>query len=288
MVTLAGCSAGSGAEGAGSGAEGGRPDVVTSFYPLEYVAERIAGDHAEVDNLTSAGVEPHDLELSVVQTAEVSDADLLFYEKGFQPAVDEAIGQSEVKDVVEITEVVSLKPGEGRDEGADPHFWLDPERLGEVAAAFAEQMSQVDPAHASSYRAHLAKLRSDLSTLDQQYTTGLTTCKTGTVVVSHDAFGYLEKYGIEFEAINGLSPDAEPSPAHIAMLQDLVRSEGITTVFSETLASPALAETLAGDVGIETAVLDPIEGLSESTAEENYLTLMEQNLVALKDANRCS
>ena len=69
-------------------------------------------------------------------------------------------------------------------------------------------------------------------------------------MVSHDAFGYLgDRYDLDVHAINGLSPDAEPSPAHIRELSDLIESEGITTVFSETLASPAMADTLAARPG---------------------------------------
>lgn len=289
---LAGC-------GGGAGAEDDRPRVVASHYPLEYVAQRIAGGNAEVRNMTSPGVEPHDLELTVQQTAELSDADLAFYQEGFQPAVDDAIEQSGPEHVVDTSEVVTLEPDAGHEdeepeehaehehEGGDPHFWLDPHRLSEVAAAFESEMSEVDPDHEADYRANLERLQRDLEQLDEDYENGLAGCRIDTVVVSHDAFGYLEEYGLHFEAINGLSPDAEPSPAHIADLQELVRSEDITTVFSETLVSPEMAQTLAGDLGIETAVLDPIEGLAETTADEDYLSLMRANLAALREANRC-
>ena len=107
-------------------------------------------------------------------------------------------------------------------------------------------------------------------------------------MVSHDAFGYLAaRYGLTVESINGLTPDAEPSPAHLAELADLIESEGITTVFSETLASPELADTLAGDLGLSAAVLDPVEGLGDATADEDYLSLMRANLAALQEANDC-
>jgi len=49
-----------------------------------------------------------------------------------------------------------------------------------------------------------------------------------------------------------------------------------------------MAETLAADLGVETAVLDPIEGLSDETADEDYLSLMRENLTALQKANGCS
>lgn len=254
--------------------------VVTSFYPLEYVAERIVGEHADVVTLTSPGVEPHDLELTVRQTAEVAEADLVVYEKGLQPAVDAAVEEHGPEQVVEATDVVELAEG-------DLHFWLDPVRLAEVAGEVAARVAEIDPGNAADYEANLATLRADLESVDAEYTDGLAECRLDTVVVSHDAFGYLEQYGLHFEPIAGLSPEAEPSPKHLTELAGLIEGEGITTVFSETLASPAMAQTLASDLGLDTAVLDPIEGLSDATAGEDYLSLMRANLAALQEANEC-
>jgi zinc transport system substrate-binding protein len=275
LPLLAGC--GGGSEASGSGLR-----VVTSFYPLQYVVQRIAGERAEVANLTQAGKEPHDIELSVRQTAELGDADLVVYEKDFQAAVDDAVEQSDPDHVVEAGAAAGL-------EGDDPHFWLDPTRLAKVATSVEAQLAEVDPAHADEFAANLKALDADLTSLDRSLTRGLSDCRVDTIVVSHDAFGYLGKrYGLDVVGINGLSPDAEPSPAHIRELQGLIRDDGITTVFSEELVSRKLADSLAGDLGIRTAVLDPIEGLSDATADEDYLSLMRANLRALQKGNRCT
>lgn len=279
---------------------GSGPRVVASFYPLQYVAERVAGEHVEVVNLTSPGGEPHDLELDVEQTAQIADADLVVYAKGLQPAVDEAVTQNGPDQVLEVTEVVDLAPPEAHegesaedhaehsDEGGDPHFWLDPERMADLAAQVRAELAELDPEHAADYAANLRSLQADLDQLDAAYAEGLARCRVDTVVVSHDAFGYLEKYGPHFESIAGLTPDAEPSAAHLAELAALIESEKITTVFSETLVSPALAETLARDLGLDTEVLDPVEGLTDQTADEDYLSLMRTNLERLRAANGCT
>lgn len=291
---------------AGCGETSGSDDpaghrVVASFYPLEYVAQRVAGDLAEIRTLTSPGVEPHDLELTVRQTAELSDADLVVYAKGLQPAVDEAVEQHGGGEVVEATDVVELRPldeeaheGESEEEheehadvDGDLHFWLDPEQMARLADEVAARLSDLDPDNADVYAENLAALEQDLQELDEEYQTGLADCRLDMVVVSHDAFGYLEKYGLHFEPIAGLSPDAEPSPAHLRELAELIQEEDVTTVFSETLASPAMAETLARELDVETAVLDPVEGLSDETADEDYLSLMRANLTALQEANGC-
>lgn len=269
--------------------------VAASFYPLEYVTERVAGNHAEVVNLTSPGFEPHDAELTARQTADVAGADLVVYEKGLQPAVDDAVEQNGPDRVIDVTDVVDLEPHgadagheeHGSDGNVDPHFWLDPQRMVKVADAVRRQMSEIDPPNAASYDRNYEALRADLDALDRAYTRGLADCEVDTVVVSHDAFGYLARYGLHFESISGLSPDAEPSPAHLAELAGLIRRDHIDTVFSESLASPAMADTLARDLGLRTAVLDPVEGLTRSTADQDYLSLMRANLEALRAANGC-
>lgn len=256
--------------------------VVTSFYPLQYVAQRVVGRHATVTNLTHPGQEPHDLELTVRQTADIVDADVVLYESGFQAAVDQAVDQNGPDHVVDAAGPAGLS-------GDDPHFWLDPTRLSRVAAAFEKQVAAVDPRHASAYAHNLSRLRADLSSQDSAYRQGLAHCRIHTIVASHDAFNYLgRRYGLKVVAINGLSPDAEPSPEHVRTLHGLIRSEGITTVFSERLASRKLTDSLARDLGIRTAVLDPIEGLSTATADQDYLSLMRADLRALRKADQCS
>ena len=294
VPVLAGC--GAIADSSGSG-----PRVVASFYPLEYVAERVAGDSAQVIGLTTPGGEPHDLELTVRQTAEVAEADVLVHLRDFQPAVDEAVDQAGAEHVVDAAEVADLVSPEeldggehaeddGHDHGdVDPHFWTDPIRMASLADAVAQALVDADPDNADSYETNLAELRRDLEELDAELEAGLTDCARDTVVVSHDAFAYFgSRYGLDMHPINGLSPEAEPSPAHLRELSDLIEDEGITTVFSESLASPEMAESLASDLGLETAVLDPVEGLTDATADEDYLSLMRANLAAVQKANDCT
>jgi zinc transport system substrate-binding protein len=299
VLVLAGTSACSAFSEDGQAADDGGVRVATGFYPLQFVAERVGGDHVTVDNLTVPGMEPHDLELTVQETADIAKSDLVVFEHGFQPAVDDAVETSAEGAVLDAAEVVALRPAEGEaghdgeDEGGDdhgdldPHFWQDPVLVAALGDALADQLAELDPDHADDFAASAADLRADLETLDEDYVTGLEGCERDTVVVSHDAFGYLEKYGLHFEAIAGLSPDAEPTPADLGRLQRLIEEDGITTVFGERLAPPALVDTLAGDAGVTTAVLDPIEGLTDETEGEDYLTLMTQNLDALRNANGC-
>lgn len=275
-------------------------NAVAAFYPLAWVTEQVAGDGWQVTNLTQPGGEPHDLSLSISQTVELDEADVVVFEHGFQPAVDEAVENVGSATLVDAAEAVELTPAEeGHEDEAqeeerheehgdsDPHFWHDPLLMADLADAVAEALTESDPDGADTYAANAEAVRSDLEALDAAYAEGLASCERDLVVVSHDAFGYLERYGLHFEGIAGLSPDAEPTPAGLARLQELIDEEGITTVFSERLASPAMAEALAADTGVETAVLDPLEGPADDSEGSDYLALMEQNLTALQTANGC-
>ncbi|MDQ4055233.1 MAG: metal ABC transporter substrate-binding protein [Actinomycetota bacterium] len=306
LLAMSGCAAFSDDAGGTDTSDG--VQVTAAFYPLQYAAQRVAGDHATVVNLTKPGGEPHDLELTVNETATIAEADLVVHEEGFQPAVDVGIKENAGGEVLDAATVVNLmdveesaeEHEEHSDEGdehadeeehehgdLDPHFWQDPLRMADLGDAVAERLAEIDPDHADDYNANAGDLRADLEALDSAYTEGLADCDRDAVVVSHDAFGYLEKYGLHLTGVAGLSPDAEPTPATLADLHELIRDEGITTVFSERLASPRFTEPLATDLGIRTAVLDPLEGLTDETTGEDYLSLMEQNLDALREANGC-
>jgi len=110
-----------------------------------------------------------------------------------------------------------------------------------------------------------------------------------TMVTAHDAFGYLgERYGLEVVGITGLSPSAEPGAAQLAEISTLVREQGVTTVYTETLVDPAVAETVAREAGVQTAVLDPIEGLTDGSAGSDYLEVMRADLATLRAGQSCA
>ena len=263
----------------GASASDGRPTVVASFYPLEYVVKQIAGNQVRVVNLTAPGVEPHDLELKPRQVGELTDADLVVYESKLQPAVDEAVEQNAEKQSLDVAPDVDLEEG-------NPHFWLDPLRLEKAATAIEERLAKVDPDHADTFAANLTTLRDTLTGIDQDFTNGLKDCQRDVIVTSHDAFGYWSRYGIESAPIAGLSPDAEPSAAHLDQLRTLIEKDHVTTVFSETLASPKMADVLSHDLGLASAVLDPIEGIEKGSSAD-YVSIMRANLAAMQKANGC-
>src|SRR5690606_34389362 len=177
--------------------------------------------------------------------------------KGFQPSLDETVAQEATSAAFDVAAVQPLLPGPA---GRDPHLWLDPTRLATVADRLADRLGQLDPDHAADFRSRAAALRAELERLDREYAEGLATCQRREIVVSHAAFGYLaQRYDLEQVAITGLTPESEPSPQRLADVANTARAHQATTIFFETLASPALAEAVAREVGARTAVLDPLE-----------------------------
>lgn len=272
-LSLTGCAAGTpGTEAAPAGTL----KVMASFYPLQYVAEQVGGDLVTVQSLTPPGTEPHDVELAPASVAALEGSSAVVYASGFQPAVDDAIQQARPQNVVDVSAGT-----------ADPHFWLDPERLAEAARRVADKLAEADPEKADTFAANARSLTARLHALDRELRQGLAHCRSRTVVASHEAYGHLtNKYGLKQVGISGLDPDTEPSPARIADIARVVRDENVTTVFTESLVNPKVAETLASDLGVSTAVLDPLEGLSDESSD--YESIMRQNLRTLRSALDCT
>ena len=265
-----------------------RPQVVASAYPFAFVAEQVGEPYVDVHNLTSPGVEPHDIELTPQQVADISDAELVLLERGFQPQVDDAVEQANpAAEILDVAETVTLaETGTGGE--LDPHVWLDQQRMVMLTGSVADRIAELVPEDAEHVRANADDLVDQLTALDAAYERGLADCERRTFVTSHAAFGYLaERYDLTMVAIAGLDPTSEPSAAEQAAIADTVRREGVTTIFTESLVSPAVAETIADETGAQVATLDPLEGLSSATADEDYFTLMRANLAALRQANGC-
>jgi zinc transport system substrate-binding protein len=262
-----------------------RPDVVASFYPLAEAARQVGGDRVRVENLTPPGAEPHDLELTASQVADIQDADVvLVVGGGFQPAVEKAAaGRS---GTVEL--LAALGPTAGDTD--DPHVWLDPVLFIAVVDHVAAALTRAEPAQRPAFTAGAEAYKAQLAALDRDYRAGLSDCERREILTAHEAFGRLAgRYDLTQESIAGLSPETEPEPDRLAELADLVRRRGVTTIFTETLVSPRVADALARETGARTEVLDPLEGLSRDDARDgaDYLSVMRDNLAKLRAALGC-
>ncbi|MEU4542987.1 metal ABC transporter substrate-binding protein [Nonomuraea dietziae] len=301
LATTAACGSGAAQTAAPGGAAGDKPTVVAAFYPLQWLTEQIAGQDVTVQTLTAPGVEPHDLELTPQQVAGVGGATMTVYIKGLQPAVDEAVEQNGADKGFDAAAAVQTLPATAEEEAEggeaahehehehevsyDPHLWLDPNRFAGVATKLGERLAAADPAHAQDYKERAAKAVTALGALDQEFTKGLATCSTRSIVTAHEAFGYLaDRYKLKQVGIS-IDPEAEPSPARVAEVAKVAKAEKVTTIFTEALVSTKVAEVLATEVGAKTAVLDPMES---QPSGGDYLSAMRGNLTTLRTALGCT
>ncbi|MBF1140165.1 MAG: zinc ABC transporter substrate-binding protein, partial [Thermobifida sp.] len=255
-----------------SSSKDGKLTVMASFYPLQYLAEKIGGEHVSVTSLTPEGAEPHDLELSPKMVDSLSSADAVVYLAGFQSAVDEAIEQQAPKTVIDVSPAANLieagtdanHPAEDEEEAtdeaqsaeteahdhdhegheheghehhhdmsADPHFWLDPTRMAHAATLVGDKLAEADSAHADVYKANAKALAEELNTLSDTLVTKTSSCKVKTFVTAHTAFGYLaDRTGLTQVGISGLDPESSPSPARLAEIAQIAKEQGVTTIFT--------------------------------------------------------
>ena len=321
-LALSACSSTPSSEG--NATKDGTLTVMASFYPLQDLAEKIGGEHVTVTSLTPAGAEPHDLELSPKTVDALASADAVVYLAGFQSAVDEAIEQQAPKTVIDVSPAAELveanssanhpsededadeaqsgesateehadhdheghdHEGHHHDMSADPHFWLDPVRMASAATLVGDKLAEADPANADTYKANAKALNEELSALGDDLVAKTATCQIKTFVTAHTAFGYLaDRTGLTQVGISGLDPDSSPSPARLAEISQIAKDQGVTTIFTEALIDPKVAQTLADDLGISTAVLDPIE--SQTDSSKDYAAVMKDHINALTTANNC-
>lgn len=285
--------------------------VVTSFYPLYYLAKEIGGEHADVVNLVAAGVEPHDWTPKSRDLSEASSAQLLLYHgagleqwiETFQKGLSADSGVA----VKEMSAGIPLLEGDGEGEEheehaeeeehaheeeehsheIDPHTWVSPKSAIILAENVKNSLIEADAAHKETYETNFNVLLGKLQKLDADYGAALSSVSQKNLVVSHQAFGYLARdYGLNQVAIMGLSPDAEPKAQDLLEIAKFVEENGVEYIFFEELVSDQLAKTLANEADVETMVLNPLEGLTkeQEKAGETYLSLMERNLQNLIQA----
>ena len=298
LSLLTGC----GTQPADTAADDGRLRVLTSFYPMYDFACKIGGDCIDVTNMVPSGTEPHDWEPSTNDLKNLEKADVFIYNGAdMEPWADDLlVSRSDTLHVVEASENVELRTTDGEHEHAhehedadhhhgdfDPHVWLDPENAKIEMEAIRDALCAADPENSTVFQSNYEKYAAELDALDAEFREKLAPLPNRTIVVAHEAFGYLcDAYGLTQVGIEGLSPDSEPDPGRMAEVIDFVRDHSISTIFFEELVSPKVAEAIASETGAQAKMLSPLEGLSneQAAAGADYFSVMHDNLAALMEA----
>ncbi len=282
-----------------------RLHVVATFFPLASLSQEIGGDSLRVTQIIPDGVEVHDYDPSAQDIAELLSADVVVMNGGgVDDWAEEVILQErsenlpvivrfdEIVPFLKISESEEDTHGEHNDEhegGLDPHAWLDPARMESLVREMGEAFIGQDIDNGSVYADGVLRAVQELRAFDVRMTEALEQCPHRSVFVTHDAFSYWGlRYGIDFHGISGLSPEAEPSLATLADLREEMVHTHATTVFFESPASEALAQTLASEVGISAQQLSPLEGRLAGEQDATYLELLEKNRQALLSGISCT
>ncbi len=265
-------------------------NVVTTLFPLYDFAKNIGGDKVEVFLLLPPGVEAHSFEPKPSDIAKISEADVFVYTGKFmEPWVEDIIKGVSGKNVKIVDSSVGAKMIlEGF---TDPHIWLDFDNAKIIVDNIAQAFSEKDTANTNYYKEKADDYKNALSMLDNEYKTALSSCKNKEIVYGgHYAFGYLaRRYGLEYLAAQGVSPDAEPTAQDLIQLVQQIKKNNIQYVFYEELTSHKIAETLASETKAKMLLLSAAHNLTKEDFENkaSFISIMEKNLNNLKIGLQC-
>lgn len=278
-----------------------KKQVMTTFYPVYYLAERIGGDVIEVSMLLEGNQNAHDYEASAKDAARTQSSDLFIYQDDemeyFVSSLFNLIDLDKVQ-VLETTVGIELLEGDAHDHDHDdedghhhdhdhdddPHTWLDPMIYAQQAANVRDALIELDPTNEVVYQANAEALIAELEVLNQEFEEQLAQLDDRRIVVQHAAFGYLtHAYDLEQVAIAGISSTQEPSAQALASMQDFIKSEQISVVYVEPSLDQAIANTVTSVSDVELRPLRTLETVSADEMAEgiDYFSIMRDNLVEL-------
>ncbi|MEI0549077.1 zinc ABC transporter substrate-binding protein [Brachyspira intermedia] len=248
--------------------------VYASIYPMYDFAKKICGDKADVYNMTSAGSEPHDFEITSKDMADLTKANLFIYNGGgMEHWVDT------VKDSIKELKYVETSSNID-DKGLDPHFWLSPIKAKKQMENIKNALAEIDAVNADYYNSNYNYYADRLNELDNHFKDVLSKIKNTNIVVTHPAFGHFCKaYSLNQVAIARDEADPKAMSDTIAF----IKNNNVKAIFYEDFSSSKLVDSIARETGAKILTLNPIESLSVEYIEagEDYFSVMESNLVSL-------
>ncbi len=177
---------------------------------------------------------------------------------------------------------------EGHDHSdGDPHVWLDPTLSITLAENVKNALVELKPEAKEDFEANFETVKADLEKLDTEFKETVDSAKTNKILVSHAAYGYWEnRYGLEQISVTGLSPTQEPSQKQLTEIINTAKENEIQYVIFDQNISGKIAEVVKDEIKAEALVMHNLEAATEEDVknEEDYFSLMRQNLETLKKA----
>jgi len=287
---------------------GERLRVGVTINPLKDFAEAIGGDKVEVFSIIPDGSDAHSFDPKPRDLKDLIDTNIFIY-NGLQMEewIDSVLGTiegTEVKvleaskgiDVINISEEDNHDHEDGEEHpeeehdhegeeehehdhnhgGVDPHVWLSLNNAIIQAENIKNTFSEIDPENKDYYETNFEKLKSDFTSLYNEYKDKFKDLKNKNFVTGHAAFGYLCKdFGLTQKSIADVFGEGELTAKNLEALINYSKENGVHTIFSESTASEKEAETLAKSVGAKVVKVYSLE-----TKEDNmsYIEGMKYNL----------
>jgi len=277
--------------------EGGSKVVImSSLFPWYDLAKQIGGDRVDVSLILPPGVEAHAFEPTPSDMLKISQADLFIYTGDYlEPWAKDLLDSlgSDAPKALALGEglAVASSDGHGDNNTLDPHIWLDPMIYFNIAGRLSQELGRIDASNINYYDTRLNAYRQRLDNLDADYRETLGKCQqTEFVYAGHYAFAYLaHRYGLQYEAAQGFSPDAESNPKRLTQLTDIIKRYQLSYIFAEELDNPQLAESLAQEAGVKILLLNSAHNLSKNDlrAGLTYEEIMRNNLEQLSLGLKC-
>ena len=254
----------------------GKLQIYTSIYPIYDFTKKIGGEKITVYNMTKAGAEPHDFEITSKDMANLSKADLFIYNGGgMEHWVDS------VKNALNI-KYVDSSSNINNQNNLDPHFWLSPKNAKIQMENIKNGLIEIDSENKNYYESNYNLYASRLDKFDNKIKNSLSNIKNRNLVLTHPAFGHFCK---EYSLTQIAIARDEADPKAMAEIITFIKNNDIKAIFYEEFSSSKLADSIAKETQIKILTLNPIESLSEKNIEagEDYFSIMEKNLISLLD-----
>ncbi|EHI97753.1 ABC-type metal ion transporter, periplasmic subunit [Clostridium sp. DL-VIII] len=273
-ITLIGC--GINAKTTSPQVNDNKLNIVVSIYPLKEFAEKIAGDKAEVTCLVPDNMDPHDYEPKTRDFKTLTSSKAFIYNGlGMEEWVDqvsEAIKESGVLVVDSSAGIEARKEG----DAIDPHSWLSLKNAEIQSENIKNTLVKLDEKNKDYYEENYNKFKEELEGVYNEYKPKFDTLNKKNFITGHAAFGYLcRDFGLTQKSVENLFAEGEPTPRQLEELVNYCRENNIKTVFSESLASPKVSETLAKEVQADVV---PILTLESKEDDKDYIEAMKYNL----------
>jgi len=273
--------------------------IYTSIYPIQFITEQIAGEIATVESIYPPGVDAHTYEPTSREMTQMANSDAFIYLGNFMEVfAEKAVATLESQNItfIEIGAHEDLFKQQnnhhGHDDGHhhsdfDPHIWLDPLRMIEMATIINHELIKLAPDHKDQFNENLTQLVDKLNELDQQFIERLEQKTNKTIIVSHAAYGYWEeRYDLEQIPLSGMTSLDEPSQKELAKIAGVAQEKNIGYVLFEQNSSNRLANVIQDYLEAEALYLHNLEILTEEDIKNNddYFSLMKANLDVLDQA----